>query len=251
MKKLSSFLLFIAVIFGCLIACNNIDEADETRLDVTLDQTYGAIHNDVINSVIPTLRTKAQSEEQFSLEEFANIMLTNTVQAFSDNGLDIRDFSEADVNSFIECVSILKSYKGRKSELVNHYISSEVVSDEMQLILSEFFNGCIESNQLSSGDFEKLYREKVALVPPADQELLTIICGIGESSYDLWNTNETKSNKITGETIYSTLLDAGAGILLVGINPYVGIAVSGAVSMWASTVDLEEAVDNVADSTTD
>ena len=104
---------------------------------------------------------------------------------------------------------------------------------------------------MSSGDFEKLYREKVALVPPADQELLTIICGIGESSYDLWNTNETKSNKITGETIYSTLLDAGAGILLVGINPYVGIAVSGAVSMWASTVDLEEAVDNVADSTTD
>ena len=60
------------------------------------------------------------------------------------------------------------------------------MSDEMLLILSEFFNGCIESNQLSSGDFEELYREKYNLVPRAVKELFTFVCGIGESSYELY-----------------------------------------------------------------
>ena len=249
MKKLSSFLLLVVAISACLIACNNI--IDDPSTHVSLNRTYGVIHNDVINSVIPTLRTKAQRGNPISLEEFANVMLENTVQAFLDNGIDMRDYSEADVNNFLECISVLKFYEGRKAELLNHYISSNVVSDEMQLILSEFFNGCIESNQLSSGDFEKLYREKYNLVPRADKELFTIVCGIGESSYELWNTDKTKDNEISDETIYSTLLDAGSAILLSALNPLVGIAVSSAVSLWASTVDLDEAVDDVADSTTD
>lgn len=242
--------IYYLLLSAILVCSCKTEEGDHSFTSDLSDNQYGLIHNDIVNSYLSFSTVKSNPGLEMTKEEFAKLFISFLQESELKHNFEITSFSENDINSFCDNLSVIMDFENNDVGLITYYVNSAPVSNEFKNKLNLFFDSCLLNINLNPACFSNFVFPEDCKSVDNEYDLFAqrLVRSIGYCSYMLWNLQGT--TKVSDNTAYSTLVDVAVGVGTCGLG-LIGIALSAAASLAASGVDLDKAVKDTAESQTD